>query len=245
MLLLATEAVQQRTSHGDVRARLTDLATANFVDASRVGEAIVRGWEQSVAQFLEDGHLDETEENHLTTVAEQWALSQTDLDARGAYSRLVKAAVIRDMLNGAVPRRVSVEGSLPFNFQKSEQLIWVFQGVKYHEDRKRRRYVGTSQGVSFRIAKGVYYRVSAFQGHPVETTETVFVGTGLMAVTTKHLYFAGVKSIRLPHSKIVVIQPFDDGVGVHRDAQSAGQQIFVTGDGWFTYNMLMNISNIV
>jgi hypothetical protein len=67
----------------------------------------------------------------------------------------------------------------------------------------------------------------------------------MLAVTTKHLYFAGAKSVRLAHSKIVVIQPYDDGVGIHRDAQSAGQQLFMTGDGWFTYNLLMNVSNVI
>jgi hypothetical protein len=245
MIAVATDAVKGRASRVDVRSRVSDIAAASFVDPARVDEAIVRGWEESVAHFLEDGHLDEQEETHLVEVAHQWALAQADLDARGAYSRMVKGAVIRDMLRGKVPRRVQIHGALPFNFQKSEELLWVFQGTKYYEDRKRRRYVGASQGVSIRIAKGVYYRVGAFRGHPIETTETVAVGPGMLAVTTKHLYFAGAKSVRLAHSKIVVIQPYDDGVGIHRDAQSAGQQLFMTGDGWFTYNLLMNVSNVI
>lgn len=45
--------------------------------------------------------------------------------------------------------------------------------------------------MGFRIAKGVYYRIGSFRGHPVETTERVYVDTGILAVTTKHLYFQG------------------------------------------------------
>jgi hypothetical protein len=244
MIAFAAEAVRKKTSHMDLEAGLQEIATASFVEASRVREAIVRGWEQSVEHFLEDGHLEEAEEAHLADFASRLSLAQADLDSRGAYSRLVKGGVLRDLLNGVVPKRIQIQGQLPFNFQKNEQLIFVFQGVKYYEDRKRRSYVGTSHGVSVRIAKGLYYRTSAFRGHPVETTETVFAGEGLLAVTTKHLYFAGAKSVRLPHSKIVVIQPYQDGVGIQRDAQTAGRQLFVTGDGWFTYNLLTNVSNL-
>jgi hypothetical protein len=37
--------------------------------------------------------------------------------------------------------------------------------------------------------------------------------------------------------KIEMIQPFQDGVGIQRDAQTAPPQLFITGDGWFTYNL--------
>ena len=65
-----------------------------------------------------------------------------------------------------------------------------------------------------------------------------------MAVTNKHIYFASTKSLKVPHAKIIVIQPYQDGVGIHRDAQSARRQTFVTGDGWFTYQFLANVANL-
>jgi len=36
--------------------------------------------------------------------------------------------------------------------------------------------------------------------------------------------------------------PYSDGIGIHRDAASAKPQIFVTGDGWFTYNLVVNLA---
>ena len=100
-------------------------------------------------------------------------------------------------------------------------MVWIFQGTKYYEDRTQRQYVGGSHGASVRIARGIYYRTSAFRGRAVDTTQTVLVGTGILAITTKNIYFAGPKSFRLPHAKVVVIEPFQDGVGIHRDAASA------------------------
>lgn len=51
------------------------------------------------------------------------------------------------------------------------------------------------------------------------------------------------KSFRVPFKKIVSFQPFSDAVGVMRDAANAKLQTFVTGDGWFTYNLLTNLSS--
>jgi hypothetical protein len=245
MLAIATDAAVGKLPLDSVEARLNELAASSFVQISRVQEALIRGWEQAVEHFLEDGHLDESEEERLSKFRAKFSLSQDQLDAQGAYSRLVRGAVLRDVMNGVVPERVQVQGSVPFNLQKSEKLVWMFPEVKYYEDRTRRQYVGGYHGVSIRIAKGLYYRVGAFKGHPVETTETVFVGSGLLGVTNRHLYFSGGgKSFRIRHDRIVSIEPYSDGVGIQRDAQTARPQVFVTGDGWFTYNLLMNVSNL-
>jgi hypothetical protein len=40
---------------------------------------------------------------------------------------------------------------------------------------------------SFRIAKGVYYRIGGFAGTPIETTQRIYVDTGPFAVTNKHV----------------------------------------------------------
>lgn len=96
--------------------------------------------------------------------------------------------------------------------------------------------------MSIRVAKGLYYRVGAFKAQAVDRTERVHVDTGLVAVTDKHIYFGGpLKSLRLAYAKIVSFQPFSDGIGVIRDASNAKSQLFITGDGWFTYNLVTNL----
>jgi len=121
----------------------------------------------------------------------------------------------------------------------------VFQGVQYYEQKNRREYVGGSTGVSVRIAKGVYLRTSAFKGRPVDRLETVHFGTGILAVTNKHIYFSGEeKKFRVRLDKIVTFEPFSDGIGIQRDAATAKPQTFLTGDGWFTYNLVQNAANL-
>ena len=206
---------------------------------------LVEAWENSVKQALEDNVLTKQEEEALGSFRDRFALSQDELDRKGAFSKLVKGAVVRELLEGNLPQRVKVEGTLPFNFQKSESLVWVFQNVEYYEQRTRRQYVGGYSGVSVRVAKGVYYRVGGFRGNPIVTQDSVHVDTGTLAITNKHIYFAGNgKAFKIAYDKIVSFTPYSDGIGVQRDALTARPQSFVTGDGWFTYNLLSNLAKM-
>src|SRR5436309_2915272 len=77
-----------------------------------------------------------------------------------------------------IPHRVTLAGDVSINFQRGEQVAWAFPQSPYYEDKTRRQYVGGSQGVSVRVAKGLYFRTSAFHGRPIDTTERVHVDTG-------------------------------------------------------------------
>jgi len=245
MIDLADKAARGQGDLNSLHSRISSIAAHSFVPAEQVNEAIIRGWEQAAAHFIEDGNLSVEEENQLTQFAAHFNLSQNELDQRGVYIQFVKGAVLREVMEGKIPDRLKIDTPLPFNFQKSESLIWVFDGVDYYEDKTRRQYVGGSSGVSIRVAKGVYFRTGGFKGHPVETTERVHMGTGIMAVTNKHIYFTSPqKTFRVRLDKIVSFMPFSDGVGIQRDTATAKPQFFITGDGWFTYNLVMNVGNV-
>lgn len=221
------------------------IARDHFIRNSDIQHYYVKGWEEAVNEALEDNILTEEEENRLAEYRQRFSLSQEQLDDNGAYTRLVQSGVLRNIMNGKIPQRVQIEGKLPFNFQKGEQLVWIFKNVPYYEQKTRREYVGGSVGGSVRVAKGVYLRSSSFKGYPVETTETVQLGSGLLGVTNKHLYFTGdKKSFRIPYSKIVSIQPYSDGVGIQRDAMTAKPQSFITGKGLFAYNLIYNLAQM-
>ena len=112
-----------------------------------------------------------------------------------------------------------------------------------HSNPQERR--GTSHGVSIRVARGIYYRPSTFRSRPVEWEETVHADTRMLGLTTKHIYFAGRrKKFRVRYDRIVAFDPYDDGFGIMRDAQTAKPQTFVTGDGWLVYNLAANLAQM-
>ena len=128
---------------------------------------------------------------------------------------------------------------------KSEQLVWVIDDVGYLERVTRREGRGSSQGVSIRVARGLYYRPSTFRSRPVEWEETAQVDTGLLGLTTKHICFAGSREMfRVRYDRIVAFEPFGDGLGIMRDAQPAKPQSFFTSDGWFVCNLATNLARV-
>ncbi|OZB74320.1 MAG: hypothetical protein B7X37_06090 [Halothiobacillus sp. 14-55-98] len=238
-------AIKGSENFDGLEKTIAEIEQSSFVSSADRKTLLIKGWENAIEQFLEDGVLDTTEEKRLVEFKERFALSQSELDKNGALTKTAKAAILRDVLNGIIPQRISVDGNLPINLQKGEQVVWAFPDSKYLEDKTRRQFVGGSQGVSVRVMKGVYYRVGAFKGQSVEHTERIHIDTGWVVVTNKNIYFAGPqKSVRLPYAKIVSFEPFSDGIGVMRDTATAKPQIFVTGDGWFTYNLVTNLSQI-
>ena len=205
---------------------------------------LAQAWEAAVDGTLEDGVLSLDEEAALIRYLNNFALSIDDVDTNGAHHNMVKSAVIRELTDGIIPERQNVSGH-PFNLMKSEKLVWTFDGVDYIEIKTRRERRGSSQGVSIRVSRGLYYRPSAFRSRVHEWEETVRSDTGLMGVTTKHIYFHGPrKRFRVRLDKIVSFEPYGDGIGIMRDTASAKPEIFAAGDGWFVYNLVTNLCRI-
>ncbi len=224
---------------------LTETLRQSNLSQDEQSSLLVQAWEAAVEGALEDGLFTLDEENALTRYINHFSLSQSQLDAHGVHTSLIKAAVIRDITEGIVPQRQNIQGRVPFNLMKSEKLVWVMQDVDYHETVTRRERRGSSHGLSIRVARGVYYRPSAFRSRNVEWEETVHQDTGLLGFTTKHIYFSGAKKkFRVRYDRIVDFEPFSDGFEIMRDAQTAKPQAFRTGDGWFAYNLAVNLAQM-
>ncbi len=256
----ATVAQLERAVHDRLMldARLAALATTDGDNhlgelAATLGESelssterrllLSQAWEAAVEGSLEDGVLSLDEENALIRYLQHFDLTHSDVDANGAYNNMVKSAVIREAAEGIIPDRLGDIPQVPFNLMKSEHLVWVIDGVDYYEVATRRERRGTSHGVSIRVAKGLYYSPRTFRSRPIEWEETVHADTGLLGVTSKHIYFHGPrKRFRVRYDRIVSFEPYRDGIGIMRDAQTAKPQTFQTGDGWFIYNLVTNLA---
>jgi hypothetical protein len=232
--------------HEGLAQRLDRIGKDSFLSEQTRNQIIVKTFDQSVAKVLEDGILSSDEENHLAKFVQQLGLSQNLLDRNGSYQKIGMSSVLRNILDGKIDEnRLNILSPLPFLFQKSEKLVWVFTEVAYFETRTKTEFRGGSQGVSIRVAKGLYYRTSAFKGRPVQTSEMKDFGTGIMALTTKHIYFNSLnKKFKIPFNKMIALEPYEDGIGIQRDGVTAKPQTFKNVDGWFLYNAITNLNNM-
>lgn len=226
-------------------AIVQEAQTANFINEEEKKELLILAWENGLDAVLEKGLLSEKIEDNFNLYAEHFNLTQYDLDKKNKYMEFAKARILRKVTEGELPDFVKVDGSLPFNFLKNEKIIWVFQDVDYSSIHDRVRYEGGSIGASFRVARGVYFRTSSFKGNPVHYQSNEYIDTGILVVTDKHIYFGSPsQNFRIKYEKIVSFRPYSDGIGIQRDAMNAKPQVFTLDDGWFAYNLLINIAKI-
>ena len=245
--LVGNEDLQSDLEH--LKASVQKVASANRIDKATLDTLIFIGLERFLDKAFEDKILSEEDSQSLyknfTRLAGCFSISEERIKQGNLYLKFPKNEVLREVFNNKVPEVVNVVGTIPFNMQKTEKLVWLFKNVHYCEQKTRTQYVGGSQGVSIRIAKGLWYRANAFKGERVQTSETVQVDTGYLGVTNKHLYFTGpTKGIRINYGKIVAFKPYLDGIGVQKDGVNAKTQLFITNDGQFTYNLITNLARM-
>lgn len=242
--MLTRQSLIQQLEGNELLPQIEKHAQSGFLSLTQQEKAIATGIADALDHFLMDHMLTEEEEAAIDRHLRFLPVTGETLSTLGLSEQIAKASILRSLGKGEVPAPVlSISGNLPFLFQKSEKLIWLFQDVEYLERRTRAEYRGGSQGVSIRIMKGVYYRTGAFRGHRVEVEETRNIGTGMVALTTKHLYFgSNLTSFKIPYNKIISLQTYSDGIQVQKDGVRSKPQIFKGLDGWFAANLISQMN---
>ena len=146
----------------------------------------------------------------------------------------IQSKVLAILEEGKVPDlHLSVD--VPFKLQKNEKWILAVNNVSYAEMRTKREIKGRLVGASVRVMKGVSVRAGASRGTPVETDVLTPRGSGTFAVSTKHVFFHGERSFRIPMGKIVSVQGSPRGLEIVRDRASAQLEYFGIGGSDATF----------
>jgi hypothetical protein len=225
--------------------RIRQISSESLLGPEEVKAIKLEGWSAAVKTMIEDHIIQPEQESALSKLATgSLELTQEDVNGLPAFNDLVKSVVLRELLQRSIPAHYDGTG-IPINLQKGERIIWGFPNCVYLKDKTKTIHVGTSAGISVKVAKGLYFRTGNFQGQSIETSQRNYVDTGWLALTDKNLYFTGpAAALRLPYAKIVSFQRFPDGIGIVRDASSAKPEVFVTSDGWYTYNLITNLAEM-
>ncbi len=208
---------------------------------------LLEGWSHALMAAADDHKLSSDEMRALNRYRRHFRLSPEQLDQEGSFTLFRMMAVLESINeDGVIPRRDRRStrrefGRLPFNLMKSEALVWVFPDVGYAEQVTRREFRGNSLGASFRVANGIYVRPGTFRGRSVETKSMEQTDSGMLGITTKHIYFSGSeKSFRIRMERIVSFDPYQDGLGIMRDTARAKPEIFMMDAiySWFVVNLI-------
>jgi len=244
ILQVIEDTLTNEIDFSNLAAHIQLIANSSFIRPEEINDLYADGFENAVDKFLDDGVLSNEEEEKIKNFIDQLNLGQETLNKKGALQKAVKASIIREVTEGKLPeQKVQINGHIPFNFQKGEVIIWLFQNVEFYEQRTKTHYSGGYAGVSLKVAKGVYYRTGGFKVHPVKTEEMTFIDNGYIVITNKNLYFgSSIKNFRVQYDKILTLDPYEDGIGIQKDGASSKPQVFKNLDGWFAYNVISNLN---
>lgn len=141
----------------------------------------------------------------------QQFLQLTDTDIAKTKQEFARYRLLAEIQRGNLPE-VRVPTLI---LQKTETAHWVEPASLIEERVVGRRYEGSSSGMSFRIAKGVSYRIGASRGRLVVDTANVPVSTGDLIFTNKRLIFRGhKKSFNYRLDKLLDVQLYGQGMQI-------------------------------
>jgi hypothetical protein len=238
-------AIMSNSDYYKLENDVKNIVSKSFIKPLELNDLYTKGFDIAVDFFLNDGIIKTDEELKIYKFRSHFNFNQEIVDKNGSLQKIVKSSILRDIIDGKTPAaKMNIQGNLPFLLQKSESLIWIFKNVDFFEQRTQTEFQGRSQGLSFRIAKGVYYRTGTFKGHPVKTEEMKYICNGLVGLTDKNIYFSStMKNFKISYNKIVTLDPYEDGLGIQKDGASSKPQILKGLDSWFTYNLISNLNN--
>jgi tellurite resistance protein len=176
-------------SDEDIKEMKAEIFTAAFVAAKS------------------DEQVTASEEKELQDVQQYLGLADSEIQA--TKKELTRLRLLNEIQQGNLPL-MTIANIVTV---KGEKAYWAEPALLAEEKVIRTRYEGRSQGVSFRIAKGVSYRVGGFRGHAVSETGVVPVSNGEFIITSKRIIFRGDgKSFATKLDKILDIQLFTNGI---------------------------------
>lgn len=122
---------------------------------------------------------------------------------------------------------IRMEGEAPIILKENEELIFALQNISLWEPRVVSRISGGYGGPSFRIAKGIYFRIGAFGARQRESPEELkVIDQGILTLTDKRLVFSGAKrTINIDLRKVVSVEPYKDGIAIRREGREKTQYL--------------------
>jgi hypothetical protein len=227
----------------DFLAKFDEVATACWLTNAERRTAIMEGLRRQAEAVLEDHVLTASEERRIVAFQTVMGVADDELSGTQFQNALAKASILRDLDEGKIQSRVKFDGHLPVLLGKTEELIWIFANSPLWELRTKTSYVGRSNGVSIRLARGLYYRVGSSRGERVQNASMEHVDTGAVFLSSKNLYFSGgTKTFKLPYSKMVSVKLFSDGLEIVKDGANPKPQVLGLDDPAFAANLISRLA---
>ena len=223
------------------------VSTKEAEDGSKIRvdkeKALLAGVNGALKACCSLPEISKEKEYYMYSLLRQYNISQDNSAISSAYGQFVQRLLIQDLKNNKLPHRYKY--TPPVNLEVNEIVVLPFFDVALYEERKQRRYVGGSKGVSIRLAKGLTYRTGGSKGYSEEYTYWQEKCRGQLIFTDKNIYFYSIeKSIKLPYKKVVAYAHDFHSLTIHPSRANAKPLYFSNLDGEFAEEVAKGIMNL-
>ena len=207
---LVSSAAEPTTDLAPLPAALPALAQRAGLEPKRARDLSWRALLEAFDRALADEVITRDEEARLERLAA--ALGFTPEDVERAIQEYRAPLFIAQVNDGRLPEFYSTRMML-----KKGEVAHLETTAALLKEVQIKEYRGGSRGVSFRIAKGVSYRVGASRGQMhVIGTEIQTQDEGTLTVTSHRAVFAGTrKTVEVSFAKLLGMNVYNDGIQFH------------------------------
>lgn len=165
---------------------------------------------QIIANYTSDRRVTDAEQNSLMHIGKRLGMSDSSLSHVSSH---INYFTLLNTVETCSFDDLPATQSSGIILQRGEIDYINFDAMLLEERVVNRQVVGRSSGMSFRIMKGVSYRVGQSRGQILSQTGIVPISEGEFVVTNQRLIFSGDrKSVNAPLGKILDVDFFKDGL---------------------------------
>lgn len=204
---------------------LRSMSDEQLSELHRFGKIPLRKLWYKLYDFLEsDNEITGSEIDILDKMKDKFNLTDEDVH----YIDKILPYVYADYLKttGTLPvHNPSDIMDVPFLLKKNELLHLACPATLKEIRVVNLGYEGGSQGFSFRIAKGVSYRVGSFRGHAIKEDRWMPISSGHLAITNQRIMLipsAGGKQVDIPIDKINFYRCYSNGLQMYKSGREKG-----------------------
>lgn len=198
----------------DEERHLLMIARRHGIDPDTIQEMRAKYARGKYRQVIADNRVTPDEERRMMSVCRSLGVQfQSIVHNSAKYERM---RLLGALSAGEVPIITA-----PSVFLKSGEVCHYEGRAGLLDERVIDRYfVGASSGWSFRICRGVSYRIGSFRGRPVVQRGVVEVDHGTFFITSQRFIYSGMKkTITIAARKIVDLDLYSDAIAIKAEGR--------------------------
>jgi hypothetical protein len=206
------EAVSDGIITPEEEAYLSSLREELGLSYENVKQVALEIFREELDKAVIDEELSLEEQIRLHQLKE--ILNLRDEDIKEELEKIAELIILREAQNGKLPE-IPHEGARKHLILMPDEICHCLVNAELYK-RVIKRERGHYHGLSFRVARGVYYRIGSYTAPKIKE-EIIKVDEGTLGITSKRLVFIGKQTdIEILLEKILNVEVFQDAFTIHR-----------------------------